>query len=193
MGRVIYLTGAPASGKTTLSERIADRLPGIQLFKFGRELADYLSKREAVSPDALRSGTDSIVTPQDVIEINRLAADFAAQHRNAHHVIIDTHALTREAFGFRMTPIGADLVRELNPDVLVTLVCPPGVLAERVKKDAKGRPPLSDWQLSLQTELQNVIPTTYAILCDRPAYFFENVREEDLGSITDRVVQLLEN
>lgn len=191
MGKVVYLTGAPASGKSTLAAMLESKLPNTQIFRFGAELTSLVNSRTDVTQEELRTSSANIVTPGDVELIDWLAAEFVREHKSSSHVIIDTHALTRELFGFRMTPISEKLIKEIAPEILINMLSSPEATSERVRKAAKGRAILSQAQLENQAVLQSSITTAYSILCGCPAYFFENEVEEDLDVIFNTVANLL--
>ena len=155
MGKVVYLTGVPASGKSSLCSMLEERVPNTRVFRFGYELTELVKLRTNVTQEELRSRTTHIVTPDDVALIDQKAVDYAREHRSTSNIIIDTHALTREPFGFRMTPLSHQRIVELAPDFFGT------------------------------------ISSTYAILCGKPAFFFENENEGDLESIAQNMIGLL--
>lgn len=191
MGKVVYLTGVPASGKSSLCSMLEERVPNTRVFRFGYELTELVKLRTNVTQEELRSRTTHIVTPDDVALIDQKAVDYAREHRSTSNIIIDTHALTREPFGFRMTPLSHQRIVELAPDFFVTMTATPRAILSRVTRAAKGRPILSVAQLEMQAALQGTISSTYAILCGKPAFFFENENEGDLESIAQNMIGLL--
>ena len=52
------------------------------------------------SQATLRAGTNPYVSQQDIEHVDRLCLEFAARWRSSCHVIIDSHHVTKEDFGF---------------------------------------------------------------------------------------------
>ena len=44
MPKVIYLTGAPASGKSSTTRMLADRVPGLRVWEYGARLTEHVPK-----------------------------------------------------------------------------------------------------------------------------------------------------
>lgn len=192
MYKVVYLTGAPASGKSSICSAVQLKEPNTVIFRYGKILTDYVRERMVdVTQEGLRSSSAMIVHPSDVKEIDRQMVEFVSTERLKNHVIIDTHALTREVYGFRMTPVSEKDMKAMDPSFIVTLMASPDATRERTNKKAEGRPQLSDWQFQLQTSLQNIIPATYSILCGAPAYFIENETQDDFDCAVNEICRLL--
>lgn len=191
MGKVVYLTGVPASGKSTVATQLERELPQTLVFRFGTELTKLIQERTIIDQEGLRTRSAHLVLPEDVSEIDERAVTFAHLYRQTHNVIIDTHALTNEAFGFRMTPLSSGRIADLSPDFLVTLIVEPEEIQRRISADPKGRPQLSIYQLWQQSELQNFIPATYSIICGVPAYFLWNNNEEQLSAAINELHKLM--
>jgi len=192
MFKVVYLTGAPASGKSSVCSAVKAKVPKTVIFRYGKVLTDYVKQRMTdVTQEGLRSSSSMIVHPSDVKEVDRQMVEFVSRERSKNHVIIDTHALTRELYGFRMTPVSEKDIKAISPNFMVTLMASPQTTRERTRKKAEGRPQLSDWQFQLQTSLQNTIPVTYSIICGAPAYFIENESEENFDQAVNEISRLL--
>lgn len=192
MYKVIYLTGAPASGKSSICSAVKAKESKTVIFRYGKVLTDYVKQRMAdVTQEGLRGSSAMIVRPSDVKEIDRQMVEFVSAERRKNHVIIDTHALTREVYGFRMTPVSEKDMKALNPDFMITLMASPNATRERTKNKAEGRPQLSDWQFQLQTDLQNIIPAAYSITCGVPAYFIENETQGNFDCAVNEICKLL--
>src|SRR5688500_3313637 len=99
---VLYLTGAPASGKSTLAGQL-EELAGARVYSYGRALMSHRSL-EGVTYDDLRGKSAELVTPELIEEIDSSLPSVVAEWREAGPVVIDSHAVTSEAWGLRATP-----------------------------------------------------------------------------------------
>lgn len=191
MGKVVYLTGVPASGKTTLCERVTRRVHDTKHFRFGRELTAFLQEKHSITQEELRSGTAHISTPQIVRQIDERAISFADEHRAKSNIIIDTHALTTEAFGFRLTPMSMEQIIRLAPDIIVCVTALPTIVRKRVHAASMGRSILNEDQLCQQAHLQQSLVVTYSAMCGAPAYFIENNDEHQLFENVEQLTTIL--
>ncbi|WP_298022152.1 ATP-binding protein [uncultured Parasphingopyxis sp.] len=188
---IIYLTGSPATGKTTLAERLSDRIDNLIHFRFGNVLTELIQQNHEVTQEALRTSTSHISTPDIVNQVNENAIETCEKHRGVGSVIVDTHAVTTEETGFRVTPMSVAQMKRLNPDAFVCLTARPDVRAIRVKEDAKGRPLLDEEQLRTQSMLQESLVISYAAATGKPAYFMCNETTKDLSRIEAELIALI--
>jgi adenylate kinase len=100
-----------------------------------------------------------------VSEIGRL--------RSSSHIIIDSHALTREAYGFRAVPFSLVHLRDLGFDAVIALRCDAEVLLKRVKTDPGGRRELTVETAREIQILQQSLSLTYAVACACPFHVID--------------------
>jgi adenylate kinase len=191
MGRVIYFTGVPSAGKTTLCEHLVKLVPETNHFRFGRELTTELNAVSTVTQEGLRSGTAHVSTPDIVSKIDERAISRANELRASKNFILDTHALTSEAYGFRLTAMSLDQIRRLAPDFIVCVTAFPSTILSRLKSAPMGRPMLNEDQLRQQAHLQQSLVVTYSTACNVPAYFLENNNEPQLAANLSELEALL--
>jgi adenylate kinase len=174
--RVVYLTGAPASGKSTLSEAIAAKFPEICLFTYSKELSRCISRKLGCEYDqvAMRRESARLIAPEAVAEVDQELVEFVAANRREKHVIIDSHAVTKEDWGFRVTPFSAPMLAKVAPDLIVTLFASPQITINRILEDPRGRPQPTVFEAESHTNLQASVAITYSILGGCPAYFLNS-------------------
>ena len=115
---LVYLTGAPATGKSSTSEKIAASVDPVKLFCYSKELRDYLNRKDAKTgfkETDLRTQSAGIITAEDVNAVDKKLINFVRKFRHSSHIIIDSHAVTKENFGFRVTPFSLSLLRIKQP------------------------------------------------------------------------------
>ncbi|WP_205958314.1 ATP-binding protein [Qipengyuania sediminis] len=181
MTKLIYLTGAPASGKSSMTAKLVERVPGLQVWEYGARLTEHVMARsaEVARQDDLRARSAGIVTPEDVAEVDRALLAFAEEHRGRHPVLIDSHAVTKEAYGFRITPFSLEQFGHLSPDEIWVLYASPEETRRRIKAEPGGRPMVSEEEARTHTALQASVAATYGMSLGRPVYLFDTAVPRD--------------
>lgn len=115
--KVIYLTGAPASGKSSISGALKLRVQKLAVFEYGSRLTSFVSSKNSQSIDqsTIRERSSAVVTPEYVAAVDEELLQFVRDERAARHVVIDSHAVTKESYGFRVTPYSLQKFAELSP------------------------------------------------------------------------------
>jgi adenylate kinase len=79
---VVYLTGAPAAGKSTVSQALRKLISPLAVFEYGQRLTEYLNQRDrSLNQDDLRAQSAGIIRPEDVEAVDRYLLDFVAEER----------------------------------------------------------------------------------------------------------------
>src|SRR5580698_7304074 len=105
MGKVTLLTGAPGTGKSTLRRSLEPCINGLQHFDYGELLLRCVERQGAtLSYSELREQSSSVISPADVLATDEWVIAEIKRLRIVSDVIIDSHALTREEYGFRAIP-----------------------------------------------------------------------------------------
>lgn len=184
---VIYLTGAPATGKSTLSRNMAARVPGLTVFTYSEELRKLLARDTAatqLTEDSIRELSARVITAEHVAQLDRELIERANESRTRAPFLIDSHPVTKEDYGFRVTAFSIDMVRALNPDVVLCLYTAPNVVMERIARDAMGRPTVSEFEAAMHNQLQTGVAAQYGVLTGKAVYFLDSaVSPENLVDI----------
>ena len=187
MFEVVYLTGAPAAGKSTTAKLLAQRVSPLEVFEFGERLAAYLTRKSSHTfvQEDLRQQSAALVTPEDVRAVDRLLLDFVAEARTRTHVVIDSHPVTKESFGFRITPYTLDDFARLAPTQIWVLYADPESTTARIGQDAKGRPTVTAAEAALHTQMQASVAATYGMRVGTPVHLFDTSKlsPEDVASM----------
>ena len=184
---VIYLTGPPASGKSTLSRNLRSAYPQLVVFAYSEELRDHIASKgsgPSVDEEDIRRLSSRLVTPQDIEELDRKLIDLVRSKRSVQSILIDSHPVTKESYGFRVTGFTLENLRALDPDVIVCLYTSSDVTAARITTSPMGRPAVSRFEADIHTHLQTAVAVQYGILLGKPVYLVDSsVDEQELVEI----------
>lgn len=175
--RVIYLTGAPATGKSTLSRNLAKRIPDLTVFAYSEELRKLLKRKSggpSLTEDDIRRQSARVVTADDVAQLDQELVEFVNRERGHRSVLIDSHPVTKEHYGFRVTGFDVATIQRLNPDVLVCLYASAEVTRARIQAYAMGRPLPTAFESDMHTHLQAAVATQYGVITGKPVYLFDS-------------------
>ncbi len=177
-GKLVLITGAAGTGKSTLVRTLLERGRPFKRVDYGQLLLEHKLRKTGVEVgyDELRRDSASVISPQDVAEVDEWLIGQLPQWRTEGNIVIDSHPVTKEVFGFRITPYSLDQVRRIGFDAILVLVGEPNTLAQRIAKDPQGRPNVDAFQAAFQVQLQAAVAATYAIICGQPCFAIDTTR-----------------
>jgi adenylate kinase len=189
MGKVVLLTGAPGTGKSTLRRSLESCIPGLQHFDYG-ELLLRRKKQQGIQLryDELREQSSSVISSKDVADTDDWVAAEIGRSRVRSDVIIDSHALTREEYGFRAIPYSVHQLDAIKFDAIIALRCD---LIARVAADRGGRRELSvELAREIQT-LQEALCLHYAVGCACTAFVIDTSKQtaEEVSAVAARILK----
>lgn len=182
MKPVIYLTGPPAAGKSTLCTRLAEIIPDLEVLHYSRLLKNYFTQNgSGVTEDGIRQASAAIITPQMVSEVDDLLIQRVQVLRIRHPVIVDSHPVTKEEYGYRITPFSLTKLRELAPTHICLLYTDSETVIKRISENPQGRPEVSPFEADFHLYLQSQVAVNYGIELNLPVYAFDNGRGAELA------------
>lgn len=175
--KVIYLTGAPATGKSTLARNLAARVESLTVFAYSEELRKLVQRKSSGPPltaDDIRRQSARVVTAEDVAELDQELVDMIMRERDSRSILIDSHPVTKEDYGFRVTGFDILTLQRLKPDVIVCLYASSEVIRERIGLSAMGRPMPTAFESDMHTHLQTAVAAQYGVITGKPVYLFDS-------------------
>lgn len=180
--KVIYLTGAPAAGKSTTLKKLQAAQPSIFRFEYGAELTKFIQQRGAKVADheELRALSAQVVRPQDIEALDNALLDQVNRMRGKRPVIIDSHPVTKETYGYRVTAFSQEQVQRLRPDEIWVFYTAPSVMLDRISREPRGRPTVTEEEARLHTYTQASVAASYGIVTGAPVYLFDTNQDQEL-------------
>ncbi|SOB80704.1 adenylate kinase [Sphingomonas guangdongensis] len=181
MSKVIYVTGAPASGKSTTTKLLLERVEAVEVWEYGARLVEHLRKTgvDIADQDELREKSSRLAVAAAVDRVDDALLEFVGERRGRGHVVIDSHPVTREHHGFRITAFSHDRFRLLAPDEIWCFYTAPEVAVARIAADPRGRPMVDVETARMHTMLQASVAATYGIVAGCPVYLFDTDRDQE--------------
>ena len=163
---VIYVTGAPGTGKSTLVRALQARFSNVEVFSYGSRMAQHLEARDGpASPDTivLRGGTDPFVTITDIRAVDRSMVDWVRDRQKGRVLLIDSHQVTLEASGLRFVPFESAVIFELQLTTIWLLSAAAGVIVKRIELESMGRIVPTIHEAEVHAAIQNSVAVEYAV------------------------------
>jgi len=183
MYETILITGAAAAGKSTLSGGLA-KLANCAVFQYGDVLFQLAAaKHSGITHAETRSNSETLISPEDISGTDEALQRFIVTNRKTRHVIIDSHAVSKENYGFRIEPFGPGQLQRAAFSRIVFLHCDPEVIKSRTLAQPEGRPLLTVKEAEFYQNLQCSVAVNYSTILGIPIHFLDSGRPpEELKS-----------
>lgn len=194
MTRICYVTGVPGVGKTTLCKTIISRHPAKYCHvNFGQLIASSLTTLldQGVAERELRSDPTRFVT-QEVLQAasSNLFSELAKDaYAGFEWLMLDSHAVSQDWFGFVATPDGPPYFSKLRYSAIIHLYAAPEVILARSNLENSGRQAANAEDVSRHESLLQSVTVAYSMMSGCPAYFVAS--NETPTSVADRVDKIL--
>jgi len=187
--KIIYLTGSPASGKSSLTKTLKKHFKSkIFIFEYGNELMRYLKNQKigVSNYSELRNKSAKIVRAEDIHAVDLILLQFINSKKNKGHIIVDSHAVTKEIYGFRITAFSYQQLSLLPFTEIYVLYSETNIIQKRIKENPGGRPLVTNFETDMHTFLQASVAINYGIILSIPIYFFDSA--ESLENLSETIV-----
>lgn len=171
----VFLTGSPATGKSTLCQLLAEQDERIRLFLFGENMEEHLTsigKRAQLRE--MRQGTLPIVSSDDIDAVCSQLLDWLSRHEDGSVSIIDSHQVTIESHGVSLRPFDDNVLGQMHIDQVWVTVTEPQIAISRMSSDGKGRKVPSDFLATVHDGAQMALAVRYSAIWSCPVHFIQN-------------------
>lgn len=184
------LTGAPGVGKSTIASMLQRRWPRrFEVVPFGRLLYTACKSRmnQDFTYEEFKKSSASYVTQPDIIAASGRLQYMIRHQRNSRWLIVDSHAVAREQYGYRATPDDPVTLKKFAYSYIIQLTADPKVIAQRVVSEP-ARVQLTSGQVGSLQLIQMSISIYYAGTLGCPLHLVD--AEGPVHNTVDRVEQL---
>lgn len=157
---LIYLTGAPATGKSSVADYLRTAYDA-RIFSYGQALRDHASLR-GISHDALREQSSNVVSAELITELDASLPTLLGGWREDGPVVIDSHAVTSETWGLRALPYSTDALIAIGITHMICLAADAETLLARIRATPDGRRADDPWKLEQLNNTQLALAAAYA-------------------------------
>lgn len=193
MNHVIYLTGAPASGKSTLGRALKQRVSNLVVHHYSTLLSEHIERRSMTptSEDDLRRSSSKIITHDDIIAVDQALVRHVSAQRLEAPILIDSHPVTKEEYGYRITPFAKARLHSLSPTIVCVLYAEAAEITRRITADSGGRPLVNHFQADFHVFLQAQVAFTYSWELGIPIYLLDSTQGIDRA--VDKIIKILQS
>lgn len=159
---------------------LSEKVPGINVWEYGSRLTDFLKNRgsDLRNQDELRTRSASVAQPSDIDELDDELLSWTVASRLRGHTVIDSHPVTKEDYGFRVTAFSVDRFQSLHPTEIWLFYVAPELTVERIARDPAGRPSISIEEARMHSFAQASVACTFGIAVGCPVYMFDTAVDQ---------------
>jgi len=186
--KVVLLTGAPAVGKTTLAISLEEMIEPLHRVDYGRLLLEYKQRTMPdLTYDEMRRKSAQLILPEDVRAMDSFLIERLPEWRAQTNVIIDSHAVTKETYGFRITHFSESDLARIGLDAIIVVYCHANEILRRIEGNPGGRSRISADEASHHMNLIESLATVYGVVAGCPVFLLDGT-----GSPSETAARCLE-
>jgi adenylate kinase len=186
---VFLLTGVPAVGKTSLAKKLSELIRPLQIISFGEMiLAARADDNPGISHSELRRNPTSEAPMDTIKRSTELLISTLDELRTHTNVVIDSHAVAKDHYGFRVSPDSTAFLARLGLRAVFVLHANYDEISRRVKTDGVGRRAVTRVEIETHERLQDAVAISYGVATGCPVFI---VNTRTLDQTTEDLILLL--
>jgi adenylate kinase len=189
--KLVMLTGISGVGKSTIARHIEDRINPIARLGFGNIIYEVLQRE---GTDAGR--TEIRTTPNRFISISAIKTattilqERVVNLRQSTNVLLETHAVVSDYFGFWIFPEISDF-EAVKLDAVIVIHSPFEIVEQRMIQKPEGRNLISKQSFESYQSLQDAVAVNFCLMAKCPMYVVET--DNDLLKTSAILINIFEN
>ncbi len=184
---VVFITGVTSVGKTSTARLLENRGVGKRI-SIGELVLKHARMRwPELTHDRLRGEPDLYAPVAVVRAAIRELCRLAEAERGSHSLILESHAVTAEVYGSRITPFSHEDLRRLAFDIIVLLECEGSTILARTRDRGMDTPSLD--LLYGMIDMQRATAISYGVAVGCPVYAVN--AEPSIESVASQIQALL--
>ena len=190
-GKFVLMTGVPGVGKTTIARNIETRIRPIVRIGFG-ELIFEVKQQQGTTENygQLKATPDKLIPINYVSLAEEVLLNRVAEFRYTTNILLDSHAVVNDYFGFRIVPEINDFERA-KIDAIIVIHAPFEIVNQRVIREPKGRNPISKQTFEKHQAMQDAVAIHFSLMARCPMYVVET--DDDLNKSVHVLIGIFEN
>lgn len=174
--QAVFITGAPAAGKSTLIRELTTLVTPLRAMEYGDRLLAYLQRTQPnLTHEDLRAQSSKLVPADTIAALDNALAEDLPSWLTETHVAIGSHAVTHEHYGVRVTAYTQRVLERLPLSAIIALHCPPQELVRRAAGKPEGRLWRGVEEADQLQRLQISLALQYGVICGCPVYIIDTI------------------
>jgi adenylate kinase len=138
----------------------------------------------------LRQKSSALVNDEIIDAVDTQLIQFVQDNRETSNVLIDSHPVTKEQYGYRVTAFSLARIVQLRPTQIWVVYADPDVTISRIAREPNGRPLITLEEARMHTHMQASVAITYGMTLGVPVHFFQS--HCDLDSLANKLSRRLQ-
>jgi adenylate kinase len=164
----VIITGVNGAGKTTVTEYLKREMSSVAIFNYGDKFKEVLEREFPEFKGIPRDQWNKVLSKEQQRLIQVKAAELIKKDMEGkEHVLIDVNLVLRRKEGY-LPGLPEDVLRLLNPDVIVVMEVHPEIIQERRKMDFERKKRQREVEtvdeIKREQELQRMFAANCALL-----------------------------
>jgi adenylate kinase len=188
---VFLLTGVPAVGKTTVASKLGQLIQPLEVISFGNLILNERSAvGDSVSHSELRRHPTREATMNTIKKSTEVLCSKLNELREHTNVIIDSHAIAKDSYGFRASPDSIASLTKFDLSAIFVLHAKYDEIRRRLESQNEGRRHVSAEEISTHERLQDSVAISYGVATGTPVFF---VNAQDVEQVAADLIAIMDS